>query len=57
MSEKSRPNSKSQVIVLTLIHGGLTPTEAALRFGLSRRHLHRLLARFKAEGEPNGWTA
>ena len=50
MSEKSRPNSKSQVIVLTLIHGGLTPTQAALRFGLSRRHLHRLLARFKAGG-------
>lgn len=50
MSEKSRPNSKSQVVVLSLIHGGLTPTQAALRFGLSRRHLHRLLARFKAGG-------
>ena len=50
MSEKSRPNSKSQVIVLTLIHDGLTPTQAALRFGVSRRHLHRLLARFKAGG-------
>jgi transposase InsO family protein len=50
MSEKSRPNSKSQVIVLTLIHSGLTPTQAALRFGLSRRHIHRLLARFKAGG-------
>jgi len=50
MSENSRPNSKSQVIILSLIHEGLTPTRAAERFGVSRRHVHYLLARYKAGG-------
>ena len=50
MSEKSRPNSKSQVIILSLLHEGLTPTLAAQRFGVSRRHIHYLLVRFKAGG-------
>ena len=31
MSTSSRPNSKSQVIVLSLLHEGLTPTQAAAR--------------------------
>jgi transposase InsO family protein len=46
----SRPNSKSQVIVLTLIHERLTPTQAAQRFGVSRQWVHRLLLRYKAGG-------
>ena len=50
MSEKSRPNSKSQVIILSVLHDGLTPRQAGLRFGMSRRHIHRLLARFKVGG-------
>lgn len=50
MSEKSRPNSKSQVIILSVLHNGLTPTQAGLRFGVSRRHIHRLLARYKIGG-------
>jgi transposase InsO family protein len=50
MSENSRPNAKSQVIVLTLIHEGLTPSVAALRFGVSRRYVHYLLARYKQAG-------
>lgn len=50
MSESARPNSKSQVIVLSVLHDGLTPTAAALRFGMSRRHVHRLLARYKTGG-------
>ncbi len=50
MSENSRPNSKSQVIVLTLIHDGLSPSVAAERFGVSRRYVHYLLTRYKAGG-------
>ncbi len=50
MSERSRPNSKSQVIVLSVLHDGLTPTQAAQRFGISRRHIHRLLAHYKIGG-------
>lgn len=50
MSEKSRPNSKSQVIILSLLHEGLTPTQTAHRFGMSRRQIHRLLARYKIGG-------
>ena len=50
MSEKSRPNSKSQVIILSVLHDGLTPTQAGLRFGMSRRQIHRLLARYKEGG-------
>jgi transposase InsO family protein len=46
----SRPNSKSQVIVLTLIHERLTPSQAAARFGVSRQWVHRLLLRYKAGG-------
>lgn len=44
------PNSKSQVIVLTLIHERLSPSQAAERFGVSRQWVHRLLLRYKADG-------
>ena len=46
----SRPNSKSQVIVLTLIHEGLTPIQVATRFGVCRQSVHRLLLHYKAGG-------
>ena len=50
MSISSRPNSKSQVIVLTLLHEHLTPTQAAVRFGVSRQWIYDLLARYKTGG-------
>ena len=50
MSESSRPNAKSQVIVLTLLHEGLAPSVVAERFGVSRRYVHYLLTRYKAGG-------
>ena len=50
MSQSPRPNSLSQVIVLSVLHDGLTPSQAAARFGISRRHLHRLLLAYKAGG-------
>ena len=46
----SQPNSKSQVIVLTLIHERLTPSQVGERFGVSRQWVHRLLVRYKAGG-------
>ncbi len=50
MSQTPRPNSLSQVIVLSVLHDSLTPTQAALRFGISRRHVHRLLLSYKEGG-------
>ena len=50
MPTSSLPNSKSQVIILTLLFEHLTPTEAASRFGVSRQWIYDLLARFKAGG-------
>ncbi|QAY72257.1 IS481 family transposase [Agromyces protaetiae] len=42
--------SKHRVIVLKIVAKQLTVTEAAEQYGLSRRHLHRLLARYREEG-------
>lgn len=42
--------SKNRVIVLKIISGELTITEAAALYNVSRRHLHRLVARFRSEG-------
>ena len=50
MSQSPRPNSLPQVIVLSVLHDGLTPSQAALRFGMSRRHVHRLLLAYRAGG-------
>lgn len=50
MSTSSRPNSKSQVIILSLLHEGLTPTQTAHRFGVSRKWIYQLLARYKVGG-------
>jgi len=50
MSQSPRPNSLSQVIILSVLHDGLTPTQAAQRFGMNRRQIHRLLARYRQGG-------
>jgi len=50
MSPTPRSNSQSQVIVLCVLHDGLTPTQAALRFGVSRKWIYQLLARYGAGG-------
>ena len=42
--------SKARVAVLKVISNELTVTAAAETYGYSRRHLHRLLARYHAEG-------
>lgn len=42
--------SKHRVVVLKIVAGQLSVTEAAEEFGISRRHLHRLLARYRDEG-------
>jgi transposase len=44
MSPTARTNSQSQVIVLSILHGGLSPTQAAARFGVSREWIYQLLA-------------
>ncbi|MFB6575508.1 IS481 family transposase [Kocuria palustris] len=45
--------SKHRVIILKIIAGQLTVTEAAAQYNISRRQLHRLLARYRASG-PDG---
>jgi len=42
--------SKHRVVVLKIVSKQLSVTEAAELYGLSRRHLHRLLARYRAGG-------
>jgi len=42
--------SKPRVIVLSVVQQGLTPSEAASRFGVSRQWVHHLLARYRAGG-------
>lgn len=42
--------SKARVAVLKIVAGELTITQAATRYGYSRRHLHRLLARYRENG-------
>jgi transposase InsO family protein len=42
--------SKHQVAVLKVISGQLSVTAAATQYGISRGHLHRLLARFRESG-------
>ena len=50
MLQSPRPNAFSQVIILSLLHDGLTPTQAAQRFGVSRQWIYQLLRRYKAGG-------
>jgi transposase InsO family protein len=42
--------SKHQVVVLKIVAKQLTVAEAATEYGISRRHLHRLLARYRQDG-------
>lgn len=42
--------SKHRVVVLRIISNELTISEAAAQYGISRRHLHRLLARYRDDG-------
>jgi transposase InsO family protein len=42
--------SKPRVIVLSVIQQGLTPSQAAARFGVSRQWVHQLLARYRDGG-------
>lgn len=50
MPPTPRPNSQSQVIVLSVLHDGLTPTQAAARFSVSREWIYQLLERYKEGG-------
>jgi transposase InsO family protein len=42
--------SKHQVAILKVVSGQLSVTAAATQYGISRGHLHRLLARFRGGG-------
>ena len=42
--------SRTRVAVLQVVSKQLSVTEAAAEYGLSRRHLHRLLARYREGG-------
>jgi len=42
--------SRHRVIVLKIVTKQLSVTEAAEQYGISRRHLQRLLARYRADG-------
>lgn len=43
-------SSKHRVVVLKIIAGELSATEAADQYGVSRQYLHKLLARYRDEG-------
>jgi transposase len=42
--------SRARVAVLQIVSKQLTVTAAAAEFGISRRHLHRLVARYREGG-------
>ena len=42
--------SKPRVAVLKVVTKQLSVTDAAARYGYSRQHLHRLLARYRVGG-------
>jgi len=42
--------SKHRVVVLRIVAGELSVTDAAAQYGISRQYLHKLLARYRAEG-------
>ena len=45
-----RGMSRSRVAVLQIVSKQLSVTAAAAEYGISRRHLHRLLARYRDGG-------
>jgi transposase InsO family protein len=48
--------AKSRVIVLAVIAEQLTPSQAGARFGVSRRWVHQLLARWRPASNPRAVT-
>ena len=42
--------SKPRVIVLSVVNGSLTPSQAASRYGVTRQWVHQLLARYREGG-------
>jgi transposase len=42
--------SRARVAVLQVVSSQLSVTQAAAEYGISRRHLHRLLARYREDG-------
>jgi transposase InsO family protein len=42
--------SKPRVIVLSVVNGSLTPSQAASRYGVTRQWVHQLLARYRDGG-------
>lgn len=44
-------HDKNLVIVRSVVHQGLSPTQAATRFGVSRQWVHTLLRRYEARGD------
>jgi transposase len=42
--------SKARVVVLEVVSGHLTVTQAARVYGLSRQHIYRLLSRYRQGG-------
>lgn len=42
--------SKHQVVILKIVAKQLTVSQAAVEYGISRQHLHKLLARYRAGG-------
>ncbi len=42
--------AKHRVVVLKIVAGELSVTEAAARYGMSRQYLHKLLTRYREEG-------
>lgn len=43
--------NQNRVIVLSVVNGGLSVGETAIRFGVSRQWIYTLLARYREEGE------
>ncbi|GAA4383980.1 helix-turn-helix domain-containing protein [Agromyces bauzanensis] len=43
--------NQNRVIVLSIVNGGLSVTEAAARIGVGRQWVHVLLARYREHGE------
>lgn len=45
-----KETNRNRVIILAITEGGLTPSEAAERFGISKRWIHTLLSRYHTSG-------
>ncbi|SBT30305.1 Hypothetical protein PFR_JS14_2146 [Propionibacterium freudenreichii] len=45
--------SKNHVAVMSVVSGSMSVAQASREFGISRQHVYRLVARYRAEG-PEG---